>query len=242
MQKRLIEYISSFPIWALVLIMLGEIALFFRGRWVDGLYPLISFLLIWGFAVTVAFSVYHEFYVPVTVITSVWFGAGAAAMLSWLGKLTRANQLASGVMRVFIPLLLLALPIWNARANLNLAIQHGYTKFIRDNHIYPVFDPDKAIRDAKKIINKVEPNAIVFSDWDKLYSYIYTAQIEERNMGITFHEAWIGDEQKLSETTIQYIEANLDTRPIYFTVGMPGLEDLYRVTRINETLIRIERK
>ena len=242
MHKRFIEYIASFPIWALVLIMLGEIALFFRGRWVDGLYPLISFLLIWGFAVTVAFSVYHEFYLPVTVITSVWFGAGAAAMLSWLGKLTRANQLASGVMRIFILLLLIALPIWNARLNLNLAIQHGYTKFIRDNHIYPVFAPDKAIRDAKKIINKVEPNAIVFSDWDKLYSYIYTAQIEERNMGITFHEAWIGDEQKLSETTIQYIEANLDTRPIYFTVGMPGLEDLYRVTRINETLIRIERK
>ena len=247
---RLEEYVSYFPSWGLALTILGMIYLFFGSRWREGIYPAIAFLVIWGFAVTVSFSVYREFYVPITVITSVWFGAGAGAVLSALGKFDGGNQLAGRMlalssvetMRIVVSLLLIALPIWNARANLNLAIRSGYTKFIRENHIYPVFAPDKAIRDAKKILNRVEDNAIVFSEWDKLYSYIYTAQIEEGRMGIAFHEAWTGDAQALSQSTLEYIDANIDSHPIYFTIEMPGLEENYHVTRINETLIRIERK
>jgi hypothetical protein len=241
-QARLVEYLTYFPAWGLALTLLGAVHLMFGGRWREGMYPIIAFLIIWGFAVTVAFSIYREFYVPVAVITSVWFGAGAGAMLEGVGKLPALNQASRGGMRAVIPAALIVLPILISRQNLSLAIQHGYTNFIRDNHIYPVFAPDKAIRDAKRIINKVEPNAIVFSDWDKLYSYIYTAQIEEGMTTLTFREAWIGDDQTLSQTTLEYIEANIDNRPIYFTVEMPGLEEQFRVTRINETLLRIERK
>jgi len=240
--RRLVEYISYFPTWALALIVIGMISLFFGGMWREGLYPLIAFLLIWGFAVTVSFSVYREFYVPITVITSVWFGVGACNLLFVFEKFIKQNQLAGRIMRLVVSLFLVALPIWNSRQDLNLAIKSGYTTFVRDHHIYPVFAPDKAIRDARRIINRVEENAIVFADWDKLYSYIYTAQIEDKKLGISFHEAWIGDEQKLSESTINYIEANIDTRPIYFAIDMPGLTELYQVTKINDTLFRINRK
>ena len=240
--RRLVEYVTYFPIWASALILLGAIALFFRNRWREGLYPLIAFLLIWGFAVTVSFSVYREFYVPVFVITSVWFGVGAGELLLVPGRIFRQDQPAGRVIRIVLSAMLLLLPIWNARADLSLAIQSGYTTFVREYHIYPVFAPDKAIRDARKIINRVEENAIVFSDWDKLYSYIYTAQIEEGRTGISFHEAWIGDDQVLSATMIEYIEANIDTRPIYFTIEMPGLAERYQVTLINDTLYQINRK
>lgn len=240
--RRLVEYVSFFPVWALVLIVAGALALFFRGRWREGLYPLIAFLLIWGFAVSVAFSVYREFYVPITVITSVWFGIGAAELVHAWGRLFHQDQFAARAVRIVPSVLLIALPLWNSRADLRLAITGGYTSFVREYHIYPVFAPDKAIRDARRIINRVEPNSIVFSDWDKLYSYIYTARIEEGRLDLTFHEAWIGDAQELSETTIEYIEANIDDRPIYFTLDMPGLADLYQVTHVNDTLYRIHRK
>ena len=240
--NRMIEYVSYFPWWQLILTLIGIVWLFLGGRWREGLYPLIAFLVIWGFAVTVAFSVYREFYVPISVITSVWFGAGAGAALSALGMLKNLNQTSLRVMRSVISVILIALPIWYSRQDLNLAIKSGYTTFVRDNHIYPVFAPDKAIREARRIINRIEENAIVFADWDKLYSYIYTAHIEDQKTGISFHEAWIGDEQKLSETTIQYIEANINNRPIYFTLEMPGLTDLYQVTKINDTLYRVEKK
>jgi hypothetical protein len=240
--RRLGEYVSFFPVWVLGLILLGALSLFFRDRWREGVYPLISFLLIWGFALTVAFSVYREFYVPVFVITSVWFGVGAGELFFALGRFAGQSQLAGRVTRLALSALLIVLPVWNARADLNLAIRSGYTTFVREYHIYPVFAPDKAIRDARKIVNRVEENAIVFADWDKLYSYIYTAQIEEGKTGISFHEAWIGDEQTLSATLIEYIEAHIDERPIYFTIDMPGLADRYRVTLINNTLYRINRK
>jgi hypothetical protein len=167
---------------------------------------------------------------------------GAAELLSVVNQLLKPDQLAGRVARIGISSVLIILPLWNARLDLRLAIRNGYTTFIRDNHIYPVFAPDKAIRDARKIINRVEENAIVFADWDKLYSYIYTAHIEEGKTGISFHEAWIGDEQVLSETAIQYIDANIDDRPIYFAIDMPGLTDHYQVKRINDMLYRIYRK
>lgn len=242
MSGRLVEYGSFFPWWQLILVFTGVIWLFIGGRWREGLYPLIAFVLIWGLAITVAFSIYREFYVPVAVITSVWFGAGAGAALSALGMLAKPNQSSLRMTRVFISILLIVLPIWNSRQDLNLAIRNGYTTFIRDNHVYPVFAPDKAIRDARKIINRVEGNAIVFTNWDKLYSYIYTAHIEEGMTGIAFHEVLDEGDQILPTTMIEYIDANIDTRPIYFAIEHTGLSELYQVTKINDTLYRINRK
>ena len=242
MHERLIEYVSYFPWWQLTLTIIGIVWLFFGGRWREGLYPVIAFILIWGLAITVSFSIYREFYVPAAVITSVWFGAGAGAALSAWEKLTRANQPSLRMMRLVIPILLIILPIWNSRQDLSLAIQKGFTSFIRDNHVYPVFAPDKAIREAKRIINNVEGNAIVFTNWDKLYSYIYTAQIEEGKMDISFHEVLDEGDQILPTTMIEYIDANIDTRPIYFAIEIPNLSELYQVTKINDTLYRINRK
>jgi hypothetical protein len=242
MSNRLVEYVSFFPWWQLILTVMGIVWLFFGGRWREGMYPLIAFLLIWGLAITVSFSIYREFYVPAAVITSVWFGAGASALLSAVEKLTRLNQLSLRMTRVFIPIVLIVLPIWNSRQDLSLAIQNGYTTFIRDNHVYPVFAPDKALRDAKRIVNRIEDNAIVFTNWDKLYSYIYTAHIEEGKTGIAFHEVLDEDGKILPTTMTEYIEANIDTRPIYFAIDHPELSELYQVTKINETLFRINRK
>jgi hypothetical protein len=139
-------------------------------------------------------------------------------------------------------MLLIALPVWHARHDLLPAIRSGYPLFVRRDHIYPVFAPDKAIHDARRVIQQVEENAIVFAPWDKLYSYVYTAQIEERQMGIIFHEAWSSEKQELADSTIAYIDQNLDTRPIYFTIEMPELTELYRVEEIDDTLYRIYRK
>lgn len=242
MNNRLIEYVSYFPWWQLTLTIIGIVWLFFGGRWREGLYPVIAFILIWGLAITVSFSIYREFYVPAAVITSVWFGAGAGALLSALERLRQLNQSSLRMMRGFISIVLIILPIWNSRHDLSLAIEKGFTSFIRDNHVYPVFAPDKAIREAKRVVNRVEDNAIVFTNWDKLYSYIYTAQIEERKMGIAFHEVLDEDGQILPRTMIAYIDANIDTRPIYFAIEIPELSELYQVTKINDTLYQINRK
>ena len=239
--RRLIEYLSFFPFWAIIIVVIGAWTLL-RERLAEGLYPLIAFLLIWGLAITVSFSIYREFYVPVAVITSVWFGVGASLLLKRLSRLPVHNQTFLNIGRSILMVLLIALPIWHARKDLAPAIKSGYPHFVRRDHIYPIFAPDKAIQDARKIVTRVEDNAIVFAPWDKLYSYVYTAHIEDGKTGLSFHEAWSTEEETLADSAIAYIEQNLDTRPIYFTINMYGLTDRYQVEKIDDTLYRIYRK
>ena len=163
-------------------------------------------------------------------------------MFKFTQQLTVQNQPLSKIVQSIFVLLLLALPIWHARADLIPAIKSGYPLFVRRDHIYPVFAPDKAINDARKIIARLEENAIVFAPWDKLYSYIYTAHIEDGKTGIAFHEIWSTEEEKLAVSALAYIDQNLDTSPIYFTIAAPELSDRYRVEKINDTLYRIYRK
>ena len=235
---RLVEYLSFYPAWAVILILIGIFALF-KHDWHNGLYSLIAFLIVWGFAVTVAFSVYQEFYTPAAIFVYVWFGLGASIILE---QIFQKQQVGTRVLQIIVSILLIALPLWQSRRDLDLAITSGYTTFVRRDHIYPIFAPDKAIRDAMKIINRIEDDAIVFADWDKLYSYIYTAHIEQGRTSMAFHEAWITDNPSLAQTTLAYIDANIDVRPIYFTVFMPELTELYQVQKINATLYRIRRK
>jgi len=239
--RRLLEYLSFFPYWGMALVILGALALL-REKPAEGIYPLVAFLVIWGFAVTVSFSVYREFYVPVTVITSAWFGVGVSKLLSFLERSPVQSQARIRILQSFFMILLIALPVWHARGNLIPAIKNGYPLFVRRDHVYPVFAPDKAINDANKILARVEENAIVFAPWDKLYSYVYTAHIEDGRMGISFHEAWSTEEERLADSAIAYIEQNLDTRPIYFTIQIPELMDRYQVEKIDDTLYRIYRK
>ena len=239
--RRWIEYLSYFPFWAMILAPIGAITLL-KERLAEGLYPLLAFLLIWGFAVTVSFSVYREFYVPVAVIVAVWIGIGASKLLTVIERWPSQNQTILKIVQSVFMILLVFLPFWHARADLTLAIKNGYTLFIRRDHIYPIFAPDKAINDARKIIARLEKNAIVFAPWDKLYSYIYTAHIENGDTSLTFHEIWSTEEEKLADSAIAYIDQNLDTRPIYFTMNVTEFGDRYRVEKINDTLYRIYRK
>jgi hypothetical protein len=239
--RRLAEYLSYFPLWAIVLVLIGAIVLLME-RSPEGIYPLLAFLLIWGLAITVSFSIYREFYVPVAVITSVWFGVGASHLLKRFRKWLIPNRTFLQIGQSILMILLVALPIWHARRDLVPAIKIGYPLFVRRDHIYPVFAPDKAINDAKKILARVEENAIVFAPWDKLYSYVYTAHVEEGKTNISFHEAWSTEEEKLADSAIAYIDQNLDSRPIYFTINMPDLTAHYQVEKIDDTLYRIYRK
>ncbi len=176
--------------------MLGALALLAipkkgQWRWREGLYPLIAFSLIWIFAISVEFSVYQEFYVPVAVIVHVWLGMGVSALLDgveWPFKRWQAMSPGrSGVFVSILGLALVALSMWNARTNLRLAITEGTTTFIQEEKIYPR-DPERATKEGHRILSQVEDDAILFANWDRLYSYVYTAHILEGRTGIALHE------------------------------------------------------
>ena len=239
--RRLIEYVSLHPIWALIMSLVGVFA-WFKFNWRLALYPLIAFLIIWSFAVTVSFSIYQEFYTPLAVFVVVWYGFGASKIFETVSQLLSQKPFALRSAQVLMGAALIFLPLWQFRADLISGIRFGYTTFVRRDHVYPVFAPDKAIRDALKIVNNVPANAIVFTDWDKLYSYVYTAHIEEGKTGMSFHLALLGDDIHLSEATLAYIDEQIDKRPIYFAVPLSELTEYFQVDQINESLFRVYRK
>lgn len=247
-QRRLGEYLNSFPRWQFVGILIGVLALFVlskndQRRWREGLYALTAFALIWGFAVSVEFSVFQEFYVPTAVIVYVWLGVGVSTLLDGADWLSRRWHVIgpdrSGVFVNLLALLLVGLSTWNARTDLRLAVKEGTTTFIQAEKIYPR-DPERATKEGERILSRVEDNAILFANWDRLYSYVYTAHILEGRTGIALHE--LLSPLHPGTTTMAYIEANIDTRPVYFTIWVPELEEYYRVEQIGEGLWRIRQK
>ena len=246
--RRIVEYCNSFPGWQSIAIMLGALALFVilkdrQWRWREGLYPLIAFALIWVFAISVEFSVYQEFYVPVAVIVHVWLGMGVSILLDGLEWPLKRWQVIgpgrSGVLVSLLGLALVALSVWNARTDLRLAITDGTTNFIQEEKIYPR-DPKRATKEGHRILSQVEDDAILFANWDRLYSYVYTAHILEGRTGIALHQVLA---PPTPGTTMKaYIDANIEARPIYFTLEVPGLETYYNIEQIEPQLFRITRK
>jgi hypothetical protein len=236
--RRLIEFILYFPNWVFILILLGAFILFFSNKWQDALYPLIAFLIIWGFAISVSFSVYREFYVPIWVIVYVWFGVGASAMLNFLRRVFSQKQTTANILHLILSALLIMLPIWYARLDIARSIQRGFPAFVQRDHVYPLYGADKAILDATRVLNRIEDNAILFTNWDKLYSLVYTAHIEYGRTNISLHE-WLTDNPQLAKSAIEYIEKNIDQRPIYFFIVVPQLPDTFRVEQIRDELYRV---
>jgi hypothetical protein len=246
--RRILEYFNSFPGWQSVAIMLGLLAPFAilkeeRWRWHEGLYPLIAFTLIWLFAISVEFSVYQEFYVPVAVIVYVWLGLGASALLDGMEWPLKRWQIigpkrSAGIVSL-LGLALIALSVWNARTDLRLAITEGTTTFIQEEKIYP-HDPNRATKEGHRILSQVEDNAILFANWDRLYSYVYTAYILEGRTGIALHQ--VLTPPRPGTTIKAYIDANIEARPIYFTLEVAGLDTYYNIEQIEPQLFRITKK
>lgn len=270
--RRIFEYVNSFPRWQMLGIFLGALypfgalALFAftkngAWRWAEGLYPLIAFALIWVFAVSVEFSVYQEFYVPVAVIVHVWLGVGISTLLDGVEWPLKRWQVIGGVLSVPAPversglgskdpersgllvsilgLALVALSLWNARTDLRLAVTEGTTAFIQKEKIYPR-DPERATKEGHRILSQVEDNAILFANWDRLYSYVYTAHILEGRTEIALHQVLTPPQP--GTTTKAYIDANIETRPIYFTLEVAGLDAYYNIEQIEPQLFLITKK
>ena len=91
-------------------------------------------------------------------------------------------------------------------------------------------------------MNSLEDNAIVFTDWDQAYSFYYVAHALQGRTGMSFHETYPQEGvTQFAESAIAYIEANIDSRPIYFSERPSQLAVKFKTTRTGLGLFRIER-
>ncbi|HIE25600.1 MAG TPA: DUF2723 domain-containing protein [Anaerolineales bacterium] len=241
-RARLSEYINFYPRWEFALIVAGAIVLFFNKKYLpEAVYLLIAFTLVWGFALTVSFGVYQEFYCPVAVFVYIWLGVGASAIMSGVAHLLKRvdimGQKQAHLMATLLGVAVVAGLLIHAKADINLAIHEKTTTFIIEEKIH-AFTPTRYVRLSNRLLNKVEDDAIVFEIWDRLYTHVYTAHILNGRTGIAFHEIF----PSLGQTTLDYIEANIDERPIYFATLHPEIADYYDLEEVGDGLYRLSRK
>ncbi len=71
---------------------------------------------------------------------------------------------------------------------------------------------------VKRVVDVVEDDAIVFTDWNRLYSLYYVAHVLEGRTEMDFHQYYPQlDPNADISSLLSYIDSQIDSRPIYFT-------------------------
>ena len=99
---------------------------------------------------------------------------------------------------------------------------------------YPIAFPASTHNIATYVVDRLEDNAIVFSTWDRLYTYYFVAHVEQQRLGLAFHEEFVQDGLiGTAASTRAYIDLNLGHRPIYFDHRPPDdILQQYRVVKV----------
>lgn len=220
---------DEFALLAIGLAILGIAATLFR-RWRIGL--LLVLTLAGQYIYTFNYPIwdFYVFYIPSYVLIAVCVAAGAGFLLSLLDFLPKR---ASAILQPTAGLALIALSLWPflpARAEM---VRAGKPDFPYEQ--YPVNWTDEGYHVyISKIVAALDENAIVFTDWGKLFPLYYAAQIEQGRPDLQFMETYPQDEALgLSQSEFDLIEQNLDSHPIYFDTNPKGLAGAgYRLVRV----------
>lgn len=225
MVKRVGEYLlkltREFSLLTLLLAWAGFIALIWRDwRWA----ALISLGLVcqWLFYFNYHVWDIYVFYIAGYLLLALLAGVGFGA----LGRLLARGRWPG--LRVVRPLLLVALaavafyPVM--APNLPAVIQ-GAPPFLTVRE-YPANAGTRYLRtEVTHIVQELEPDAIVFVDWNRLFPLYYVAQVEGNRRDLQFIEAKPRSESSaLADSVIEFVAARVDDRPIYSVNRLSELE------------------
>ena len=159
-----------------------------------------------------------------------WLLQGLGLLFSLLAFLPKR---ASAILQPAVGLALIALSLWPFLPDRVEVVQAGKPDF--PNEQYPVNWTDEGYHDyISRIVSALDENAIVFTDWGKLFPLYYAAQIEQGRDDLQFLETYPQDEALgISQSEVELIEQNLASHPIYFDTNPKGFAKTgYRLTRV----------
>ena len=230
---RLLEW---FPWSAVILAMVGWIALFFRSSWgkkngwSEGLLFGLGWLGMMAYIVNYNIGDIETFYISSYVLLFSLTGVG----VSWLGGLlAKAFNTPQGGALVagLISLLAVVFALLPSIDRVTTAWEEKRISFLlgsgQEWYPYPIQYPQSPLWTAESIVGHLQPDAILFTSWDKLYGVWYAANVNHGRNDLRIHEMYpFGSDGKLSPQTLEYLRTNLGKHPIYFTQKDPALERL----------------
>jgi len=228
----------------LLLALLGFISLLVprkdeSSRWREAILLILAFITFLVFAVTYNVYDYYVYYIPADVILAVFIGLGVNGVVELFAsnpKLPRFTPISLSIALLvlgFFPFIGVVSSHWNKR------IPAGLDDW--EEYFYSF--PGSRRLEAEEIVNQLEDNAIVFTDWDYAYSYYYVAHVLQGRTGMSFHETLPQEGvARFADSAITYIEANIDSHPIYFSERPSQLANKFKIAVAGSGLFRIVRK
>lgn len=230
--------------WSLVVALIGFVSLLIprkdsSSRWREAVLLLLAFLTFLIFAATYNVYDFYVYYIPAIMILVIFVGLGVHAIVEIIGLIPRLPKYASVVAGIAILVLGFYPSIAEVTSHWRDRIPPGLEGW--ENSFYEY--PDVRRLEAEDVVNQLEDNAILFTDWDYAYDFYYVAHVLQGRTGMSFHETYPQEGvYQLADSAVAYIEANIDSRPIYFSEGPSQIGNKFKVTRTGSGLFRIERK
>lgn len=208
-------------------------------RWREGLLLLGSWFGMAFFLANYRVGDLEVFFIPLYVIVAVLISEGLASLANLIEAFLRAFHVRRGVCATLGSLVAFGLFVWAALPfgePLLKSVQQGHITFLdesRSYYPYPLYDPGYPYREAKRIADMVEDDAILFIDWDLVYPICYVAHVEQKRTGISCYETLpFGTNGRFPDSAIQFIRQNVDQRPIYFSTIPNNLRGLYKFRQV----------
>ena len=208
-------------------------------RWREAILLAVAILLFFGFAITYAVDDFHVYYIPVMLLLSILVGLGLNAIVELAGLGFNTLPLVP----VGLGILILVIGFSLAANKISSHWRERIPPGLEDWEEYFFSFPENRKFEAEQTVNRLEDNAIVFTDWDSAYSFYYVAHVLQRRTGMSFHETFPQEGiTRFADSAIEYIDSNIDSRPIYFSERPSQLGDRYKITRAGSGLFQIEKK
>jgi hypothetical protein len=215
-----LEHEFSLP--TLALAVLGSLAVLTRQRQLAVLL-LGSLALQWAYAFNYDIGDIYVFHVPSYLLMALLAAAGAA----WLADATARWRSSAWQRRALAGLaatLLTAAAIWPVALPRLPALRAGRVPQFPFEH-YPVSDDlaQEHLR-LRLVVQRLEPGALLFAEWRRLYPYYYVAHVEEGRSDLRFAELQphrVGESEETS--VIEYVGRQLKERAVYLERCLPEL-------------------
>jgi len=218
-------------------------------KWREGL------LLLIGWAVSVFFMLNYNisvgdvlvFFFP--IIIYVWLGMGVSTLMGAFSEVARCffTDRQAVLASDLLGLILLAGTMHPYRHNIAEAWNERAVTFMSGSefaaYAYPINHPEVVRDEAKKLVDAVEDDAVVFLGWNLLFPSYFVAHIEEGRTAMDFHEAILRhrDTADIYESTAEYVREVVAYRPVYYYGECPRslLLDQFSVKQYNRNGVEL---
>jgi hypothetical protein len=241
--QRLEDFARNFSV-LLVFSLVGILSLFIplqkrpaRSR--EGWFLMAALITFTTFAITYDVADFIVFYIPSILILVICAALGIQRLVDLARLFTKLPHIA-------ITLTYAACYLAGALhlvVNIPQAWQNRIPPGLEGKFLFGFQYPDAYRLKAQRIVNEIEDNAIVFTNWDRLYGLYYVSHVLQGRIDQDFHETYPQKDKYLpAESMLAYIDANIDHRPIYFTKYPDSLDATYQVIPTVSGLFQIVRK